>query len=52
MSSRYTKEQKDKAIKDCLEHDQDPFDYIDYADLRRGKQNWEYFLPKSCGGLA
>jgi len=43
---------KEKAIASCIKSNQDPFEYIDYADLRNGKENWEYFLPRSQGGLS
>ncbi|PHS22185.1 MAG: hypothetical protein COA84_13475 [Robiginitomaculum sp.] len=28
----------------CLTAGQDPTDFGDYSDLRRGKQRWEYFI--------
>lgn len=49
---RYTSEQKEKAIECCRQNGEDPFGWIDYADLRNDKKRWEYFLPKDCGGLA
>jgi hypothetical protein len=37
---------KEEAIKKCKENGEDPFDWLDYADLRNDKQRWEYFMPK------
>jgi hypothetical protein len=28
----------------CIAAGQNPHAYIDYADLRNGKENWEYFI--------
>lgn len=45
MAKSYTTEEKEAAIAICTLAGQDPYSYIDYSDLRSGKQNWEYFLP-------
>ena len=44
MTDRYTTEQREEAIQKCKENGEDPFDWLDYADLRNNKQRWEYFL--------
>ena len=37
---------KEEAIKKCKENGENPFGWLDYADLRNDKQRWEYFMPK------
>jgi hypothetical protein len=46
MAYNYTLEDKEEAVRLCKENGEDPYDWLDYADLRNDKQRWEYFLPK------
>lgn len=46
-----TKDERERAIKDCEEAGCDPYDYLDYADLRRGVQNWRYYIPGPRGKM-
>jgi len=41
-----TVKQAEAAVLKCIAAGQNPHGYCDYADLRRGKENWEYFVKE------
>lgn len=40
-------ERIEAAREACIANGEDPDGYLDYSDLRKGKQNWEYYLEKA-----
>lgn len=46
-----TDDERDQAISDCKLNGENPYGWLDYADLRNQKYKYEYFLPSDCGGI-